>query len=125
MVGCESQRPSHPLDYPHLLETQVKLSGDMAETTFDVLNTASHSVTLTGADVSCFCVTVHGLPVVLEARSKKTLLVTVDSTGMLAGLQQQRFRFFTDRYTDTPYCVVETHVADQPINLCKEESCEV
>ena len=105
----------HPLNYASVIEIDVAQSGDEAETIVRIENSASHDVTISGADVSCFCTTVHGLPKTLKPCESIDFRVTVDTEGMKQGLNQQRFRFFTDRYSETPYCIVNINVAAGPL----------
>lgn len=102
----------YPVKYACLIETSVSKSGDKAVASIHIHNKATHPVSISGAEVSCFCTTVHGLPLTLKSGEERELQITIDTEGMIQGVNQQRFRFFTDRYSSAPYCIVNIFVAE-------------
>lgn len=110
--GTDWMLNGYPLTYASLIETGVLKSGEKAVASVHVQNKASQSISISGAEVSCFCTTVHGLPLTLKPGEERELQITIDTEGMIQGVNQQRFRFFTDRYSSTPYCIVNVFVAE-------------
>jgi hypothetical protein len=110
--GTDWMLNGYPLKYASLIDTGVSKSGEKAVASVHVQNKASQSVSISGAEVSCFCTTVHGLPLTLKPGEERELRVTIDTSGMEQGLNMQRFRFFTDLLSDTPYCLVNIYIAE-------------
>jgi len=115
MLVCNER---HPLTYPLELSTTVYRSSEIAESELQIENRAFHPVTIAGAEVSYGCTTIYDLPIVLEPQETARLRITVDTKKMPEGLNLQRFRFFTGRYSETPCCklninVTHGHVVDE------------
>lgn len=102
----------YPVEYASLIETGVLKSGEKAVSSIQIQNKGSQTVSISGAEVSCFCTTIHGLPLTLKPGEERELRVTIDTSGMGQGVSMQRFRFFTDILSDTPYCIVKIYIAE-------------
>lgn len=122
--GTDWMLNGYPVKYASLIETSVSKSGEKAVASILIHNQASQPVSISGAEVSCFCTTVHGLPLTMMPGEERELQITIDTEGMIQGVNQQRFRFFTDRYSSSPYCIVNIFVADGQV-LNKNTTTEV
>lgn len=108
----------YPIKYMTLIETGVLKSGEKAVASIHIHNKASHPVSISGAEVSCFCTTVHGLPLTLKSGEERELQITIDTEGMPQGLNLQRFRFFTDGFSVSPYCIINISISE---DVAKDE----
>lgn len=118
LSGCGTDWVSngYPVEYASSIETGVLKPGEKAVASIHIQNKSSQTVSISGAEVSCFCTTIHGLPLTLKPGEERTLRITVDTSGMKRGENLQRFRFFTDCCAVSPYCNINITIAQGVTN---------
>ncbi len=84
-----------PAEFPEHLSGSVQNAGEVTSLGFPVKALAS--VEILGADVSCSCVHIRGVPRRLRAGESVELEIVVDTEGFRPGTNQKKFFLLTDK----------------------------